>query len=71
MARRSSTREPTPERLARYVPSEWPGADPAERIRQWKASALAWLAADPARRLPFGGPVDVLRAAVTLIRETP
>jgi hypothetical protein len=75
MARRSSPREPAPETLARYVPSEWPAADdPVTSIRAWKTSALAWLAADPARRLPFGRygtAVDVLRMAVTLIKEAP
>lgn len=50
-----------PERLARFVPSEWSGDDP---LGQWKASCLAWLEANPGRRLPFGaygGPIDVLR----------
>ena len=66
--RRRPPAEPVPERLARFVESEWSGeADP---VRAWKAAALAWLAADPARRLPFGtfgGPIDVLRETRRLL----
>lgn len=60
------------------VPLElcWYSADvfgPGDRgVRAWKASALAWLAEDPDRRLPFGdhgGVLDVLRETVRLLAE--
>ncbi len=70
MARWRGPGEPVPERLARFVPSEWPGAG-ADAVRAWKTACLAWLDEDPARRLPFGeygGPLDVLRESVRLRR---
>jgi hypothetical protein len=66
MRRRQEEGEPVPERLARYVPSEWPGG-----VREWKAAALAWLTANPGRRLPFGehgDEVDVLRETARHVR---
>lgn len=66
--RRRTRPDPTPEHLARFVPSEWPGHDPA---RQWKQACLAWLAADEDRRLPFGehgDQVDVLREVAAIKR---
>ena len=35
-----------PERLARFVPDEWPGACPHEALRAWKMACIDWLAAD-------------------------
>ena len=68
MARWRGPGEPVPEPLARFVASEWPGADP---LGQWRAACMAWLDAVPGRRLPFGeygGPLDVLRESVRLRR---
>jgi hypothetical protein len=56
-------RTPTPERLARFVPSEWPGA---ARVDQWREACLEWLRADSSRRLSFGEHGD----AVDVIRES-
>jgi hypothetical protein len=67
MRRRAESFGPVPERLARYVPSEWPGGP-----REWKAAALGWLEANPGRRLPFGefgDGLDVVRVAVRYVRE--
>lgn len=66
-----------PERLCRFVPSEWPGGCPHEALEAWAGACADWLAADSARsggrwfaaggsrrRLPFGefgDAVDVLR----------
>ncbi len=55
----------TPERLARFVASEWPGACPHEALDAWRAACLAWVADHP-DSLPFGqygGWLDVLREA--------
>lgn len=41
-------------------------------VRAWKRAALAWLAEDPERRLPFGehgGPLDVLRETIRLLHD--
>jgi hypothetical protein len=39
-----------PERVARFVLSEWPGAHcPHEAVRQWEAACADWLAADSTR----------------------
>lgn len=35
-----------PERLARFVPQEWPGACPHEQLRVWQEACAEWLAAD-------------------------
>jgi hypothetical protein len=37
-------------------------------VGEWRESALAWLAADESRRLPFGdgGPIAVLRESVRI-----
>lgn len=69
MRRRDRAPGAVPEQLCRFVRSEWSGDDP---VREWKAACLAWLAADPRRRLPFGehgDPLDVLKEAYRLIRE--
>jgi hypothetical protein len=53
-----------PERLARYVASEWPGG-----IGEWEAAALAWLREDDGRSLPFGefgDSIDVLKMVYRL-----
>ena len=54
-------RSAVPERLARFVASEWPGADP---LSEWFAACVAWLREAPGRSLPFGeygDSVDVIR----------
>ena len=58
-------REPAPERLCRFVPSEWPGGS----VDAWRIAALEWLDADPRRRLPFGvvgDEVDAIRESARL-----
>jgi hypothetical protein len=55
-----------PKQLARYVESEWTGADP---VGQWRTAALAWLREDPGRQLPigtFGDSVDVIRESARI-----
>ena len=50
-----------PEELARFVESEWPGADP---LGAWRTACLAWLAEVEGRQLPFGeygDSIDVFR----------
>jgi hypothetical protein len=50
-----------PEVLARFVASEWPGADP---LSDWRDACLSWLEGSPGRSLPFGefgDSVDVIR----------
>jgi hypothetical protein len=65
VARWRDDAEPVPERLARFVVEEWPGADPAG---QWGAACRAWLAEHPGRGLPLGGedPVEIRRWVVAL-----
>jgi hypothetical protein len=58
-----------PEPLARYVPGEWPGADP---LSDWRNACLEWLRKDPGRRLPFGeygDSIDVFRECRRLKME--
>jgi hypothetical protein len=65
--RRRVLREPAPEQLARFVPSEWPGG-----VDEWRTAALAWLGEDPSRSLPFGeygDGLDVFREAVRIRRR--
>jgi hypothetical protein len=49
-----------PERLCRFVPSEWPGAGcPHEALDIWTRAAADWLAADSTRQpRPGAGPDD-------------
>lgn len=50
-----------PQKLARYVESEWPGPDP---LAQWRDACIRWLQEADGRRLPFGeygDSVDVFR----------
>ena len=49
MRRRKRPGSPVPERLARFVPGEWPGGCPHEALDAWKAAAADWLAADGTR----------------------
>jgi hypothetical protein len=45
-----------PERLCRFVVSEWPAAGcPHEALDQWKQACAAWLAADSTREPGPGG----------------
>jgi hypothetical protein len=44
-----------PERLARFIASEWRGACPHEQLDAWKDAAADWLAADSDRE-PRRGP---------------
>jgi hypothetical protein len=53
--------DPPPQRLCRFVESEWPGDDP---IGAWRDACLGWLREVEGRRLPFGeygGSVDLFR----------
>jgi hypothetical protein len=62
-------REPAPEQLARFVPSEWPGEDP---LVEWRNACLVWLREAPGRRLPFGvfgDSVDVFRECLRVRRR--
>jgi hypothetical protein len=70
MARLADHDDPIPERLARFVVSEWPGEDPAG---QWGAAAREWLDAHPDEVENDGirlngawGPVEVLAETVRL-----
>jgi hypothetical protein len=61
--------DPVPERLARFVASEWPGADVQDRAQAWGAACRAWLAGRPGRVLPCapdGSPVDVRREVIAI-----
>ena len=50
MRRRVRSREAgVPERLCRFVPSEWPGGCVHEQLEAWKQSCADWLAADSTR----------------------
>ena len=66
--------EGVPERLARFVPSEWPGAwCQHEALQRWQAAALAWEKQHP-DSLPFGEHgdfIDVLREVGRLRRDMP
>ena len=58
-----------PERLARFVASEWPGDDPAG---DWGRAARQWLADHPGRELPWAhDPVEVLQRVVAIKLEAP
>ena len=61
MAKWRIDRAAAPEPLARFVAAEWPGG-----VDEWRQAALAWLAEDRSRRLPFGEFGD----AVAVIRES-
>jgi hypothetical protein len=63
--RRPPQAEAPPEKLCRFVESEWRGGWP-DGLAEWRAAALAWLKADPARRLPFGQRGDL----IDLLRES-
>jgi hypothetical protein len=39
-----------PERLARFVPDEWPGVTLGERVKAWREACADWLAADSERQ---------------------
>jgi len=55
-----------PERLCRYVESEWPGPD---GVGDFGQACRAWLAANPGRELPFArDSVEVGQEVVRLIR---
>jgi hypothetical protein len=57
--RRVRSREAgVPERLCRFVPSEWPGGCAHEQLNAWKSAAADWLAADTAREPPPGASAD-------------
>ena len=59
MRRRVRPREAgVPERLCRFVPSEWPGGCVHEALDMWKQSCADWLAADSAREPPPGADAD-------------
>jgi hypothetical protein len=64
-----------PERLARFVLSEWPGSCPHDALRQWQRACLAWLADEPDRRAlrfgEYGDCIDVLREVGPLRRQLP
>lgn len=49
MARWRDMPAAVPERLARFVASEWPGACSHERVEAWKQACADWLAADSTR----------------------
>ena len=61
-----------PEELCRFAASEWAGRCVHERHWAYTTACLAWLKANPARRLPFGeygDCVDVLRESEGLCRR--
>lgn len=64
-----------PEKLARFVASEWPDAKCwHEAVREWSRACLDWLAADPGRALPFGqngDAIDALNEAGRYSRAVP
>jgi hypothetical protein len=67
VARWADDSDPIPERLARFVPSEWGEVNPAG---EWGRAAREWLAAHPGRRLPLAGdPVEVRQRVVELGEE--
>jgi hypothetical protein len=47
-----------PERLARFVPGEWPGGCIHEQLDAWKDAAADWLAADSTREPRPGAAAD-------------
>ena len=52
-----------PERLCRFVRSEWPGAGcEHEALRMWERACLDWLAADSARQPRPGAGADFNRS---------
>lgn len=61
VARRRRLASGAPERLCRFVASEWPGACcPRSAAALWRRACLAWLAGEPGRSLPFGEHGDVV-----------
>lgn len=54
-----------PAELHRYTTREWGRGDAG--IRAWRTAALAWLNADPERRLPIGDQLDVMRETRLLL----
>lgn len=65
--RRPESITPVPERLARFVASEWPGLDREADIRAWGAEREAWALAHQVEFLgfttsPMGDWLDRLRA---------
>lgn len=63
MRRRAPTGPPAPERLARFVPSEWPGGV-EQAFGAWREARLSW------HREHIGyGNVGPLGDAIDIIRE--
>jgi len=64
----------TPERLCRFVPSEWPDADCVHQaLRDWEDACLAWVKEHP-DSLPYGEHgdfIDVLREAAAYRHQMP
>jgi hypothetical protein len=61
-----------PERLARFVESEWAGRCRHERHWAYTEACLEWLRADRGRALPFGehgDAIDVLRESEAMCRR--
>jgi hypothetical protein len=48
--------EMAPERLHRYVPSEWAGD-----VEAYTREAFAWARQDPDRRMEYGDAIDILQ----------
>jgi hypothetical protein len=71
--RRKRPGSPVPERLARFIPGEWPGGCPHEALQAWRDGCMAWVAVHP-DSLPFGefgGWLDVMREAIRYNRQIP
>jgi hypothetical protein len=65
VARHHEDPDVVPERLARFVASEWPGDYPE---RDWRRACCEWLEAHPGRRLPFAADVvEVFQHVAALI----
>jgi hypothetical protein len=65
--RRPVSVTPVPERLARFVPSEWPGLDREGDVWAWGAEREAWALANQVEffgylTTPIGDRLDRLRA---------
>jgi hypothetical protein len=61
--------DPPPQRLCRFVASDWPSDDP---IGAWRTACLEWLREVEGRRLPFGehgDSVDVFRESRRITME--
>ncbi len=64
MAKFRDDRDPVPERLARFVLSEWAG-DMQASTAAWGAACRRWLADHPGRVLPFAeDPVEVRQEVI-------